>query len=47
MANGMIVENVRHSPDTNNTPPRFTATIGDGKGLKIAIKCPNCTVDFK
>ena len=47
MVNGMLVENVRLSPDTNNTPPRFTATIGDGKGLKIAIKCPNCTVDFK
>ncbi|MFL9482167.1 hypothetical protein ACI6Q2_05265 [Chitinophagaceae bacterium LWZ2-11] len=25
----------------------FTATVGDGSGLKIDIKCQNCTVDFK
>jgi hypothetical protein len=30
-----------------NSPSRFTATVGDGKGLKIDIKCQNCTVDFK
>ena len=28
-------------------PSRFTATVGDGKGLKLEIKCQNCTVDFK
>ncbi|MDB5210506.1 MAG: hypothetical protein JWQ30_1333 [Sediminibacterium sp.] len=28
-------------------PARFTATVGDGKGLKIDMKCTNCTVDFK
>jgi hypothetical protein len=28
-------------------PPRFTAVVGDGKGLKIDMKCQNCTVDFK
>lgn len=32
--------------DSNN-PSRFTATVGDGKGLKLDIKCQNCTVDFK
>jgi hypothetical protein len=31
----------------NDTPSKFTATVGDGKGLKIEMKCPNCTVDFK
>jgi hypothetical protein len=31
----------------NSNPARFTATAGDGKGTKIDIKCPNCTVDFK
>ncbi len=31
----------------NDTPSKFTATVGDGKGLKIELKCPNCTVDFK
>ena len=31
----------------NDTPPKFSATSGDGKGLKIELKCPNCTVDFK
>ncbi len=31
----------------NSNPSRFTATVGDGKGLKIDIKCQNCTVDFK
>jgi hypothetical protein len=25
----------------------FTAVVGDGKGLKINMKCQNCTVDFK
>jgi hypothetical protein len=28
-------------------PARFTAVVGDGKGLKIDMKCQNCTVDFK
>ena len=31
----------------DNSPSRFTAAVGDGKGLKIDIKCQNCTVDFK
>lgn len=26
---------------------RFTASGGDGKGLKIEMICQNCTVDFK
>ncbi len=25
----------------------FSAVVGDGKGLKINMKCQNCTVDFK
>lgn len=31
----------------SNTPIKFTSAVGDGKGLKIDIKCQNCTVDFK
>lgn len=31
----------------NSNPSRFTASVGDGKGLKIEMKCTNCTVDFK
>ena len=31
----------------NDSPSKFTAGSGDGKGLLIDIKCPNCTVDFK
>lgn len=31
----------------NDTPSKFTATVGDGKSLKIDMKCLNCTVDFK
>lgn len=31
----------------SNTPVKFSATVGDGKGLKIDMKCQNCTVDFK
>jgi hypothetical protein len=30
-----------------NGPSRFTAVVGDGKGLKVDMKCQNCTVDFK
>lgn len=26
---------------------RFTAKVGEGKGLKIEMNCQNCTVDFK
>lgn len=30
-----------------NTPAKFLAKVGDGNGLKVDIKCQNCTVDFK
>jgi hypothetical protein len=30
-----------------NTDNHFTATVGDGKGAKLDLKCQNCTVDFK
>jgi hypothetical protein len=32
---------------SNSTDNKFTATVGDGKGTKIDMKCQNCTVDFK
>jgi hypothetical protein len=31
----------------NDTPAKFTAAVGDGKGIKVDMKCQNCTVDFK
>lgn len=31
----------------NSTPAKFTANIGSGSGLKVQMKCQNCTVDFK
>ena len=33
--------------DDNNNDTRFSAVGGEGKGLKIEMKCQNCTVDFK
>jgi hypothetical protein len=32
---------------SGGTDSKFTATVGDGKGAKIDMKCQNCTVDFK
>ena len=31
----------------SNEDNHFTATVGDGKGAKLDLKCQNCTVDFK
>lgn len=36
-----------HMISDNIGPSRFTATVGDGKGLKLDLKCQNCTVDLK
>jgi hypothetical protein len=36
-----------NSTNNSSNPSRFTATVGDGKSLKIDMKCQNCTVDFK
>jgi hypothetical protein len=46
---GTFVPYNRGYSDTGetDTPSKFSATIGDGKGLKIELICPNCTVDFK
>ncbi len=35
------------SASGDGTDSRFTATVGDGKGTRIDMKCQNCTVDFK
>lgn len=32
---------------SSSTPSKFTANIGTGSGLKVQMKCQNCTVDFK
>ena len=31
----------------SNSDSHFTASVGDGKGAKLDLKCQNCTVDFK
>lgn len=31
----------------SSTLSKFTANIGNGSGLKVQMKCQNCTVDFK
>lgn len=31
----------------SSTPSKFTANVGNGSGLKVQMKCQNCTVDFK
>lgn len=33
--------------DSGSGPSKFTAKVGDGSGLKVDMKCQNCTVDFK
>ncbi len=45
--NGMRVRNVFSATGSGYGPSKFTATVGDGKGLNIQLKCQNCTVDFK
>lgn len=36
-----------YNANLNDTPSSFVAKVGDGKGLKVDIKCQNCTVDLK
>ena len=33
--------------DGTSTDSKFSATVGNGKGAAIDMKCQNCTVDFK
>ncbi len=44
---GRIAQELRFAGERNNIENRFTASGGDGKGLKIEMNCQNCTVDFK
>ncbi len=37
----------KYGDQSEATDSKFTATVGDGKGTKIDMKCQNCTVDFK
>jgi hypothetical protein len=48
--NGSFAFSGTFAPDNNpdnNLDSHFTATVGDGKGAKLDLKCQNCTVDFK
>lgn len=38
---------IREHVIDNDSDSHFTATVGDGKGAKLDLKCQNCTVDFK
>ncbi|MBC7650324.1 MAG: hypothetical protein H7101_01090, partial [Deinococcales bacterium] len=42
-----IQRDVEQAVGGNSTDSKFTATVGDGRGTKIDMKCQNCTVDFK
>jgi hypothetical protein len=44
---GKLVTAGTLSRSGSSTPVKFSAAVGDGKGLKIDLKCQNCTVDFK
>lgn len=46
-ATGKVALGTLATRSGSNTPVKFSATVGDGKGLKIDLKCQNCTVDFK
>lgn len=38
---------VQNMSGDESSETSFTAIVGNGKGLKIDMKCQNCTVDFK
>lgn len=46
-ATGKVALGTLATRSGSNTPVKFSATVGDGKGLKIDLKCQNCTIDFK
>jgi len=41
----VLTQDFNGDDSTNND--KFTATVGDGKGTLVDIKCQNCIVDFK
>ena len=42
-----INRSLARSTGDGDSDSHFTATVGDGKGAKLDLKCQNCTVDFK
>ena len=42
-----INRSITRYAQTGDAESRFSAKVGDGKGLKIDMNCQNCTVDFK
>ncbi len=42
-----INRSIARSTGDGDSDGHFTATVGDGKGAKLDLKCQNCTVDFK
>ncbi len=46
-ATGKVTLGTLATRSGSSTPVKFSAAVGDGKGLKIDLKCQNCTIDFK
>ncbi len=44
---GQVLVNRSFLNSDDDTPPHFTAQVGDGKGTRFSITCNSCTVDFK
>jgi hypothetical protein len=42
-----INRSLARSTGDGDADGHFTASVGDGKGAKLDLKCQNCTVDFK
>ncbi|MFY8025187.1 MAG: hypothetical protein ACOVNO_07555 [Sediminibacterium sp.] len=42
-----INRSITRYAQSGDAESRFSAKVGDGKGLKIDMNCQNCTVDFK
>lgn len=42
-----INRSLARSTGDGDSDGHFTASVGDGKGAKLDLKCQNCTVDFK
>jgi len=42
-----INQSIERSKGNDGLDDKFSASVGDGKGAAIDIRCQNCTVDFK
>ena len=47
LAEKMKALNESTNGDDDNSNNKFSASVGDGRGTEIDMRCQNCTVDFK